>query len=138
MCFGNPKKSLEIARERMTPEAWAEFEREFVDFTIVNGLDLIQAHFDGKYELAKWAFLCGRPREPMLTEWMSCSTPPVRDGWYEVERNTASGLPALENARIQATCDDPNAPTILGGSTYICLNGPTWNAIVKQLKERGA
>lgn len=45
---------------------------------------------------------------------------------------------ALENARIQATCDDPNAPTILGGSTYICLNGPTWNAIVKQLKERGA
>lgn len=84
MCFGDPSKSIQLARERMTAEQWARFEREFDDFCVVQGLKYNGLVLDW----AKWAFFCARPRpEPLeLTDWRPCTTPPVRDGWYDVWR----------------------------------------------------
>lgn len=60
MCYANPTKSLEIARERMTPEQWAKFEREFEDFCITSGLLSALDADHHTHDWAKWAFLCGR------------------------------------------------------------------------------
>jgi hypothetical protein len=37
MCYGNPTKSLAIARARMTPEQWAKFEADFEHFCAYSG-----------------------------------------------------------------------------------------------------
>jgi hypothetical protein len=59
MCFGNPAKSLSIARSRLTPEQWSRFEREFNDFCVVQGLPDKWAYWP-TYDWAKWAFFQGR------------------------------------------------------------------------------
>ena len=67
MCYGNPAKSLEIARSRLTPEQWQRFEREFDDFCVVQGLNEMQLGGSWDYAIARdWAKLalfCGRQRE---------------------------------------------------------------------------
>ena len=59
MCYSNPAKSLQIARERMTAEQWTRFEREFDDFCVVQGLPDKWAYWP-TYDWAKWAFFQGR------------------------------------------------------------------------------
>jgi hypothetical protein len=85
MCYSNPAKSLEIARSRLTPEQWAKFEREFNDFCVVQGFNAPHTRAE---EWAKWAFFCAKPRPapPELTDWYPCTTPPGRDGWYDIWR----------------------------------------------------
>jgi hypothetical protein len=56
VCYGNPAKSLEIARSRMPPEQWQRFEREFDDFCVVQGLEYNGLVLDW----ARWAFFQGR------------------------------------------------------------------------------
>jgi hypothetical protein len=38
-----------------------------------------------------------------LTDWISCKTPPVRDGWYDVQRKGFCGtsLHGVERVRFQ-------------------------------------
>jgi len=63
MCWGDPTKSLEIARERMTAEQWEKFERQFDDFCAINGLEDRRdkkGRPRSRQAWAKWAFLCGR------------------------------------------------------------------------------
>lgn len=38
-----------------------------------------------------------------LTDWISCKIPPVRDGWYDVQRNLHYGAPLqpVERVRFQ-------------------------------------
>jgi hypothetical protein len=59
MCFGNPAKSLSIARSRMPAEQWARFEREFKVFCDIHGLPDKWAYWP-TYDWAKWAFFQGR------------------------------------------------------------------------------
>lgn len=102
MCYGMPAKSLEIARARLTPEAWAKFEREFDDFCVVQGLlEALDADHHA-YDWAKWAFFCAKPRPAQLelTDWMPCTTPPVRDGWYDVWRGARLASKGLVLATI--------------------------------------
>lgn len=56
MCYGNPAKSLEIARARLTHEQWQRFERDFDDFCVVQGLEYNGLVLDW----ARWAFFQGR------------------------------------------------------------------------------
>jgi hypothetical protein len=56
MTYGNPAKSLEIARSRLTPEQWQRFERKFDDFCVVQGLKYNGLVLDW----ARWAFFQGR------------------------------------------------------------------------------
>jgi hypothetical protein len=68
MCYSDPRKSLALARERLTPEQWAKFEREFDDFCVVQGLADARGVGVAAFDWAKWAFYCARPRpEPALT-----------------------------------------------------------------------
>lgn len=94
MCFDNPTKSLEIAIERVPLSQWMEFEREFSDFCTVNGLadgsDPENGIKDEVYAWAKWAYWSARPRQIELTGWIPCTLPPVRDGWYDVQRGMRS------------------------------------------------
>jgi hypothetical protein len=100
MCFGDPTKSLAIARERTTPEQWAKFQREFEDFTITSGYPDLTLDDLPWHEWVRWAFFSARPREheriavkqTEFTAWFPCTTPPVRDGWYEVQRGKKLAL----------------------------------------------
>lgn len=58
MCYANPTKSLELARERLTPEAWAKFEADFEHFCAYSGLDRKMVAV-GVYAWAKWAYFKG-------------------------------------------------------------------------------
>lgn len=60
MCYGNPAKSLAIARARMTVEDWAKFEREFDDFCAYSGMPEQHGRPRSRYIWAKWAFLSAR------------------------------------------------------------------------------
>lgn len=40
--------------------------------------------------------------------------------------------------RIQATCENVNAETVINGVHYVCLTIYQWNGLVDRLKERGA
>lgn len=61
MCYANPAKSLDLARERMTPEHWAKFEADFKHFCAYSGLDADDWNLDhGVIDWAKWAYLCGK------------------------------------------------------------------------------
>jgi hypothetical protein len=62
MCFGDPAKSLSIARSRMPAEQWARFEREFADFCVVQGLPDKWAYWP-TYDWSKWAFFQGRQHQ---------------------------------------------------------------------------
>lgn len=44
----------------------------------------------------------------------------------------------VEANRVQSTCEDENAPTVLNGTAYVCLTAHDWRVIVGQLKSRGA
>lgn len=65
MCWGNPTKSLELARARLTPEQWAKFEDDFDHFCAYAGL---VREYPGEYHewmeeqfaWAKLAFLKGQ------------------------------------------------------------------------------
>lgn len=35
-----------------------------------------------------------------LTDWIPCSTPPVRTGWYHVERRLNNGRPVFRAERV--------------------------------------
>lgn len=59
MCFGDPAKSLSLARARTTPEQWAAFEREFSVFCDIHGLPDKWAYWP-TYDWARWAFWCAR------------------------------------------------------------------------------
>jgi hypothetical protein len=61
MCYGNPTKSLEIARERMTAEQWEKFEADFEHFCAYSGLERDDWNADhGVIDWAKWAYLKGK------------------------------------------------------------------------------
>lgn len=62
MCYANPAKSLELARERMTPEAWAKFEADFEHFCAYSGLPSAHTSITNNafHVWAKWAYLCGK------------------------------------------------------------------------------
>lgn len=61
MCYGNPTKSLELAKEHMTPGEWASFEADFEHFCAYSGLPkpLVDGPLSLTYDWAKWAFLKG-------------------------------------------------------------------------------
>lgn len=61
MCYSDPRKSLALARERLTPEQWSKFEREFSVFCDIHGLPDKWAYWP-TYDWAKWAFWCARPK----------------------------------------------------------------------------
>lgn len=67
MCWGKPRESLEIARARLTPEQWAQFEREFNDFCVINGLPDKWAYWP-TYDWARWAFFQGRQMGELMRE----------------------------------------------------------------------
>lgn len=63
MCYSNPAKSLDLARERMTPEQWAKFEADFEHFCAYSGLaDRCdrKGRPRSRQAWAKWAYLCGK------------------------------------------------------------------------------
>jgi hypothetical protein len=61
MCYANPAKSLELAKARMTPEAWEKFEANFGHFCAYSGLEIVNWMQDEVqlYDWAKWAFFKG-------------------------------------------------------------------------------
>lgn len=63
MTYGNPAKSLALARERLTPEQWQRFEREFDDFCVVQGLEYNGLVLDW----ARWAFFQGRQHKEAVS-----------------------------------------------------------------------
>jgi hypothetical protein len=70
MCYGNPTKSLSIARERMTAEQWAKFEVDFEHFCVTSGLGVPSPlDIPGclSFSWAKWSYLSARPRDPYPT-----------------------------------------------------------------------
>jgi hypothetical protein len=65
MCYANPTKSLELARARMTPEAWEKFENDFEHFTHYSGLLMhlrpeVNETDHLTCEWAKWSFFKGQ------------------------------------------------------------------------------
>lgn len=72
MCYGNPTKSLAIARSRMTPEAWSRFEREFEDWCITSGLEGWMYQGSDARAWMKWAFFSARP---VIEHNQCCDTP---------------------------------------------------------------
>lgn len=40
MCYGNPQKSIELARATMTQEEWWRFEADFEHFKSHNGCEI--------------------------------------------------------------------------------------------------
>lgn len=60
MCSGNPTKSLELSRARLTPEQWEKFEADFEHFCAYSGL-LAEDEFNREaLTWAKLAYLCGK------------------------------------------------------------------------------
>jgi hypothetical protein len=62
MCYSNPTKSLELAKEHMTPGEWASFEADFEHFCSYSGFPVaMRQDIVGStaYAWAKWAFLKG-------------------------------------------------------------------------------
>jgi len=62
MYYSDPAKSLQIARERMTAEQWARFERDFSVFCDIHGLPSENRSMAERdmHRWAKWAFFQGR------------------------------------------------------------------------------
>lgn len=62
MCSGNPTKSLELSRARLTPEQWEKFEADFEHFCAYSGLEILNwiQEEASVYDWAKWAYLCGK------------------------------------------------------------------------------
>jgi hypothetical protein len=62
MCYGEPAKSLELSRARLTPEQWEKFEAEFEHFCDYSGFAplALGGYHDLAYAWAKWAYLCGK------------------------------------------------------------------------------
>jgi hypothetical protein len=61
MCYSDPTKSLDLARARLTPEQWKQFESDFQHFCDYSGLNVFNPNIpDGKVAWAKWAYLCGK------------------------------------------------------------------------------
>jgi hypothetical protein len=60
MCYGDPTKSLELARERTSPEQWAKFEADFEHFCAYSGLLASLDTDHHTFDWAKWAYLCGK------------------------------------------------------------------------------
>lgn len=73
MSYGQPSKSLDLARARLTPEQWAKFEADFEHFCAYSGLvnpaplpapyhhlDSLVSEGRLLYNFAKWAYLCGK------------------------------------------------------------------------------
>jgi hypothetical protein len=60
MCAGNPAKSLELSRARLTPEQWEKFEADFKHFCAYSGLPEKKGRPRSRYQWAKWAYLCGK------------------------------------------------------------------------------
>jgi hypothetical protein len=78
MCYGNPTKSLAIARARMTPEQWAKFEADFEHFCAYSGVPAERSSLLGNtaYYWSKWAYLSARP-----VDW--ADNEHIRDAYYE-------------------------------------------------------
>jgi hypothetical protein len=58
MCSGNPTKSLELSRARLTPEQWEKFEADFEHCCAHSGLKANPLR--PEYHWAKWFYLCGK------------------------------------------------------------------------------
>lgn len=41
-------------------------------------------------------------------------------------------------ASVKATCDDEAAPTVLGGTPYMCVSKPQWNKVMEYVFQQGA
>lgn len=81
MCYGWPAKSLDQAKQRLTPEQWARFEREFDDFCVVQGLPApspLDIPSCWAFQWARWAFFQGRQYRVALLVGN-----PVQDARYE-------------------------------------------------------
>lgn len=64
MCYGDPTKSLDLSRSRLTPEQWEKFEADFRHFCDYSGLNEMQLGGSWDYAIArdwaKFAYLCGK------------------------------------------------------------------------------
>ena len=63
MCSGNPTKSLELSRARLTPEQWEKFEADFehcCDHSGLHAKTLIGVGSGSTVDWAKWFYLCGK------------------------------------------------------------------------------
>jgi hypothetical protein len=96
MCFGNPAKSLSIARSRMPAEQWAAFERQFKVFCDINGLPDRWAYWP-TYDWAKWAYFCARSEKSAwqsdLAQWLRGEA-----GRHMASMRVAKGAPPSSHA----------------------------------------
>lgn len=59
MCYGEPAKSLELSRARLTPEQWEKFEADFEHFCAYSGVPK-RFSYAKTHDWLKWAYLCGK------------------------------------------------------------------------------
>jgi hypothetical protein len=77
MSYGNPTKSLAIARSRMTPEQWQKFEADFEHFCVISGLESDGYPVSSEtVEWARWAYLSAWP-----VEW--ADNEHIRNAYFE-------------------------------------------------------
>lgn len=58
--------------------------------------------------------------------------------WHIGSSRAADTAAEQTLARIKATCDDEQAPTQLGGQTYMCVSKPRWNQVLEYVFQQGA
>jgi hypothetical protein len=100
MCYGNPTKSLAIARERMSAEQWAKFEADFEHFCAYSGLadgaDPKRGIRDEVFIWARWAYLSARQTEPVIAQAM-----PDFEAHCDRARRYAEGADLVDDAYFE-------------------------------------
>lgn len=71
MCYGLPAKSIDQAKQRLTPEQWARFEREYDDFCVIHGMPRNPGW--SIFLWAKLAFFQGRQHREVHHAQAPCS-----------------------------------------------------------------